>query len=130
MRTFDVHCPSCKQNYHETTKHFSSKEKPHGAMFTLKPKFKANQWSSFPEEPYIVGGRLECPGCGCLYAGHQGELIATLVEHADEKNERYLAVRALRKKGLSYRAIGEELGISKSLANRIDKKHIGRKKPC
>lgn len=130
MRKFDVYCPSCKQSYHETTKLFKRDEKPNGSMFRLKEEFKTSQWSAFPEEAYIVGGRLECPGCGVLYVGHEGELIAKLVEQVDPMNERYLLARKLEREGKSMREIGEELGIAASTAHRILTKHVGRKKPC
>lgn len=129
-RKFDVFCVSCKKAYHETTDSFKRDEKPNGTMFHLKEEHRAKRIYSFPEKVYIKAGRLECPGCGILYVNGKGELVATLVEQDDPMNERYLLVRKLRRDNISYAKIAEQIGVSASMAYKIDKEHIGRKKPC
>jgi hypothetical protein len=129
-RVYDVQCHSCRQSFHETTELFAKDDRPNGAMFRLKEPYRSNKWGSFPETQDVHGGRLECPGCGFLYVDHLGNLKAFLIERDDPANERYLLIRKLRREGVSYEDISKQLGLAKSYVHRIDKEHIGRKKPC
>ncbi len=63
----DIICRNCSGRYHETTDQFDPDKSPHGGMFRLKDKYKANGWEAFPEHSGVTGDAIECPDCGGPY---------------------------------------------------------------
>lgn len=77
-----VKCPGCCEVYLETTDTFDPDKVPNGTMFRLRPEYGPNgyNWTAFPHDEWIIGGALECPGCGSPIAGMDGRKVMVVGE--------------------------------------------------
>lgn len=85
----DVLCRACGQAFIETNdedgwikienaeipnprvRRFNPEIPSHGAMFHLKEPWASWNWDVFPQDEFIAGDALECPGCnGALSDGN------------------------------------------------------------
>ena len=85
---FNVICPMCRENYHETTDsfklfHYLNLLDANAGMLKLKDEYKSYGWDEPPPDPTGGYGLLECPGCGAMLAP-SGHFIVRLQEQPIE----------------------------------------------
>ena len=87
----DVICPGCGGRYHETVdedgfldgvngervpdlrrRRFDPTRPCNGSMLKLKDKYENFRWSSFPNDPSVIGVNLACPQCDEPYTDLRG----------------------------------------------------------
>ena len=104
----DIICRNCSGRYHETTDQFDPNKSPHGGMFRLKDKYKANGWEAFPEHSGVTGDAIECPDCGGPYQ----DITNRVKVDAPEMDEAEAQLLRLADEGKTPTEIGEIIGKS------------------
>ena len=78
---FQVVCPGCHGQFHETTTLYDIRKKAHGGMFKILPEYGPDgaNWSTFQEQRDIDMGELYCPGCAALYCDSETGRVTSIV---------------------------------------------------